>query len=104
MKRCVGCNARFGPTVKDDALCHLCGSMLAREVAASALSRPRSVQVNIRVPAELYERLEVARGSVERSTYILALLSDTLEDSKARARADALAYLASRGLTPSDLL
>jgi hypothetical protein len=67
------------------------------------MSKP-STQVNIRVPAELYERLETARGSVGRSTYILSLLSDTLEDSKARARADALAYLASRGLTPSDLL
>lgn len=63
---------------------------------------PKSIQVNIRVPAELYARLEKSRGSVERSTYILAALEHHLADP-AKALADVLALAAARGLSPAQL-
>ena len=57
----------------------------------------KSIQVNIRIPAELYARLEKARGNVKRTDFVLRLLALSLTDQVA-ARADVLRYAHERGL------
>ena len=65
--------------------------------------RAKSIQVNIRVPVELYDQLEAARGAIARTEFILTLLADALEGGKDRAIRDVLAYAAARGISPDDL-
>lgn len=60
---------------------------------------PKSIQVNIRIPAELHERLEQARGHVPRTDFVLRLLTLALTD-QVSARADVLRYAHERGLDP----
>ena len=59
--------------------------------------------VAIRLPVDLLERLDDARGDVDRSTWIRQVLEDRLLDAEKKALAEVVEYASRRGVTLEQL-
>ena len=59
--------------------------------------------IGLRIPQELLEALDEARGPVDRSTWIRQVLEDRLMDSEAKAVREVLEYARQRGVSTGAL-